>query len=119
MSKPIVRLRPHPVDAEVLEVLTPPEIASTMGRYQPARYDRMRRCYAIHSSDLEAFMLFARLNGLHVVDEPRQGQPARLDGHCPCGEPGCTRNRTVTAEQAEINRRGLAKLRAAIEELDW
>lgn len=114
MNKTIARLRPHPTDPERIEILTPPEIAQLMGHYQPARWIPNRRCYELHTDHLDTFMTWARLNGLHAVNELQPHQPPPLTGHCPCHEPDCTRNRTTTPQQAEINEWGALKVTAAV-----
>jgi hypothetical protein len=112
--KPLIRLRPHPADAQLVDVLAGPECAQLMGRYQPARYEPARRCYVVHAEDMDTFMVFARINGLHVINQPRPYQPPRVGGRCPCGEDDCTRARTITPQQAEINEWGAFKVRAAV-----
>ena len=114
MAKTIVRLRPHPHAPRIIDILIPATANTIMGRFQPASLNTSRRCYELHTDQADAFMVFARFNGLHVTNEPRPYQPAKLDGRCPCGEDNCTRNRTVTPEQAEINEWGMFKVNAAL-----
>jgi hypothetical protein len=115
MNKSIIRLRPHPADPERVDILAGPDTAKTMGGFEPARWIPNRRCYELHTDHLDKFMIWARIRSLHVVNEPRPYQPDPLTGHCPCHEPDCTRNRTITPAQAEINEWGAFKVQAALD----
>lgn len=96
-------LHAHSTDPDALVLKTPIEIASEMGRFAPARYDRETRGYLLHVDHLDALRRFAKTIGLHIIDQRQAppgdkplmpecgncGQPAALTrqpDHCPtCG----------------------------------
>jgi hypothetical protein len=116
MAKITVQLRPHASDPAIVEIVVPVAANKSMGRFPSARFDRNRRCYAMHADDTEAFMVFAHFYNLHVVNAPVLTDPWIPAGYSPAHDTdtGPARNRTITAEQLEINRRGIAKVRAAL-----
>lgn len=94
----------HPTDPDIIVLRTPPDMASEMGRFAPARYDPQTRAYILLAEHVDALRKFATRSGIHIVDQrqappgPRTqmpectncGQPAKLNAQpdwCPaCGE---------------------------------
>lgn len=111
----VVTLKQHPTDADVVYLCTPPDMASTMGGFGPARYvgnapPISGASYVISSDDLPRFRVYCTNRSVNVIDArgtntqvrpygreaplpecSHCGQPARRGvnlHHCPnCGAP--------------------------------
>lgn len=111
----VVTIRQHPTEPDVVYLCTPPDMASTMGGFGPARYvgnapPISGASYAITADDLPRFRVYCTNRSVQLIDgrdstpatrpwgrqQPLPecshcGQPARRGArltHCPnCGAP--------------------------------
>jgi len=91
----VVVIRPHPTDAAVLLVDSPPSLAATMGRFGPARYAGLHHgAYVIPLDQRANFQRFAIANHLAVVEDsypnpttPTPGALNPLPECASCGQP--------------------------------
>jgi hypothetical protein len=66
----LVRVRLHPDDERLVLLDTPPQLAQTMGRFEPARFVGLRGgAYAMPTEMLGHFESFARLHDVLLIDE--------------------------------------------------
>ena len=78
---------------ELVVVRTPPDLATEMGRFGPARYDRDARVYLVQAHQLEAFSRFLTRSGHQLVDQreaaaaPSPGPGLPLPECSACGTP--------------------------------
>lgn len=91
----VVILRAHHDRPDLVLLDTPPELATVMGRFQPARYVGLPHgAYALPVDKLDAFATFTRANHVATIDDRgRQGttvQPGQaipLPECSTCGQP--------------------------------
>ena len=92
----LIVIRLHHADPKLVTLDTPPELAPTMGRFQPARYSPIRGgSYVMPIEQVENLTVFARFNGLAVSDERHTapagarivGPPRPLPECSNCGQP--------------------------------
>lgn len=65
----IIRITAHPTDPNIVSVHAGPSLANTMGRFEPARWDRDGKTYLIHVDVLDAFSRYCHVVGIYLVDE--------------------------------------------------
>ena len=95
--KAVVVIRSHPDRIDLVLLDTPPELASTMGRFQPARYAGLDHgAYVMPTDALPAFATFTRANRLATIDDRSRptiagpkgpGTPNPLPECSTCGQP--------------------------------
>jgi hypothetical protein len=96
----LVRVRLHPDDERLVMLDTPPQLAQTMGRFEPARFVGLRGgAYVMPTDMLDHFASFARLHDVLLIDERSSvatdtGSGGRVVGHArplpecaQCGQP--------------------------------
>ena len=92
----VVVIRAHPDRPDLVLLDTPPELSSTMGRFQPARYAGLDHgAYVKPADQLGSFATFARANRLATIDDrahpisrtPTPGALNPLPQCRSCGQP--------------------------------
>jgi hypothetical protein len=95
----IVTLKTAPGDTALVYLCTPPDMASTMGGFGPARYVGNTppipgASYVITTDDLPRFQVYCTNRGVHVMDSRGGGKPEKPYGRnaplpeCThCGQP--------------------------------
>ena len=92
----VIVIRPHPDRTDLVLLDTPPELATTMGRFQPARYAGLDHgAYVLPADQLDAFATFTRANRLATIDDRNRpsvaskgvGAPNPLPECSTCGQP--------------------------------
>jgi hypothetical protein len=66
----LIRIRLHPDDPRLVLLDTPPQLATTMGRFEPARFVGMRNgAYMLPADLLDSLTTFARHHDVLLTDE--------------------------------------------------
>jgi hypothetical protein len=83
----IIRLRPHPSDPNLVDIIAGPDLNNVMGHFYPARLNPPRRCYELPTEHLRAFTVFAKNRHLIIADDtPTPDTRGKLADPLPIGE---------------------------------
>lgn len=85
----LARLGSHPTDPQILVIHTPPDLATAMGNFGPARFSPDLRGYLVHQDHVQALYRWARSASVELVDERRRNGKATPGHECAnCHQPG-------------------------------
>lgn len=121
----IIRIRTHPTNPNIIDIIAGADLNNVMGDFRPARLNPERRCYELPTEHLRAFILFAKHRRLIIADNtPTPDTRGRLADPLPISEilanlrtgPGAGEQQSINDFWAPILRLAATAAREAAEE---